>query len=177
MIVEKRRRENVRQVPVRWSSGKQIRVIGVGVADVVYPVARDKVTVLHGSQHIERFQERIVELGEESRARLTVMLVDGTVMADSHSDPRAMGDHSSRPEIVDALEAGEGHSSRFSRTMGQRMRYLALPLRQVDRPDAVVRVSVPLDVIGEAIASIELPDFVEGYEKGRSRARARARKE
>src|SRR5262244_1614330 len=43
-----------------------------------------------------------------SGVRVTVITVDGVVLADSQSDPRTMENHSGRPEIRDAFARGDG---------------------------------------------------------------------
>lgn len=127
----------------------------VAVASMLRELARlEMVQEAGGPFEERRLQGRIEELGRESSARLTVIATDGTVVADSHNDPRTMDDHSRRPEVVDALESGRGSSSRFSRTMRQRMRFLALPLMEEGRALAVVRASVPLDVIDERLSGL-----------------------
>ncbi|HRX59244.1 MAG TPA: ATP-binding protein [Eubacteriales bacterium] len=48
--------------------------------------------------------------------RITLIAADGTVEFDSASDPADMDNHSTRPEVVSALETGEGTSARYSDT-------------------------------------------------------------
>src|SRR5262245_61072673 len=46
--------------------------------------------------------------------RLTVIKRDGTVVCDSHHDPKTMENHLDRPEVQAALNAGLGQGVRFS---------------------------------------------------------------
>ena len=61
-------------------------------------------------------------------ARVTVMLADGTVLADSRVDPLMMGNQADQPEVQDALKAASGYSIRVSRALGFEMIYAAAPI-------------------------------------------------
>jgi two-component system phosphate regulon sensor histidine kinase PhoR len=67
-------------------------------------------------------------LGRSGSTRITVILPDGRVIADSEEDAEKMENHGNRPEIKDALEKGMGRSLRFSSTLGEEMMYLAIPI-------------------------------------------------
>ncbi|MFH1708922.1 MAG: ATP-binding protein [Planctomycetota bacterium] len=67
--------------------------------------------------------------GQAIHARLTVIDANGTVLADSVEDPAAMGDHSCRPEILQAQAGATGSAVRFSRTVHKDMLYVAVPVR------------------------------------------------
>lgn len=49
--------------------------------------------------------------------RVTLITADGRVIFDSHEDPLSLGDHSDRIEVREAMEKGEGSSSRYSDTI------------------------------------------------------------
>jgi len=94
------------------------------------------------------------ESGANSSTRLTVIMLDGQVIAESDKkDPSRMDDHSSRPEFIMALEKGTGHSIRYSNTVKKRMMYFALPIVQDGKVIAVARTSVPVNAIDEALNS------------------------
>lgn len=100
------------------------RILAAQVADRLQPV--DAVA-------LGRICRRV---GQDTDTRVTVIAADGTVMADSDEEPSRMENHSSRPEVLQALAGGVGRSERFSSTQGQRMMYVALPLLEgVDAPD------------------------------------------
>jgi two-component system phosphate regulon sensor histidine kinase PhoR len=80
--------------------------------------------------------------------RLTLLTRDGLVLADSETDPSAMGDHSDRPEVVAALGGVVGFDTRVSATTGVEQRYLALPPAE----GLMVRVSTPTSGIEEGLA-------------------------
>jgi two-component system phosphate regulon sensor histidine kinase PhoR len=91
-----------------------------------------------------KLQEYIRQVGPRSHTRITVMLPDGKVLAESDTDPARMENHLARPEMEHALSTGVGSAIRTSPTLGIDMVYSALLLRDGDRPLAVIRTSVPL---------------------------------
>lgn len=56
-------------------------------------------------------------------ARVTFLLKDGTVVADSEADPAEMENHARREEVEEALAAGEGFAVRGSETIGSDLVY------------------------------------------------------
>jgi two-component system phosphate regulon sensor histidine kinase PhoR len=96
------------------------------------------------------------EAGRLSATRITVILADGTVIGDSHETPRLMDNHASRPEIITALSGQTGQSLRFSKTLMQRMLYVALPIRDPQRTVAVLRTALPATAVEAEIRSIQL---------------------
>jgi two-component system phosphate regulon sensor histidine kinase PhoR len=83
------------------------------------------------------------KLAASSSTRITVILLDGVVVADSDHDPATMENHGNRPEIKEALDKGVGRSLRFSSTLNKTMMYLAVPIVEQGRTLAVVRTSIP----------------------------------
>lgn len=88
--------------------------------------------------------------------RITVILPDGSVIGDSEGDPLKMENHKNRSEISKALSGAAGFSIRFSGTLRQRMMYVALPFIFEDKIKAVVRTSLPLTVIDNAVSLIKV---------------------
>jgi two-component system, OmpR family, phosphate regulon sensor histidine kinase PhoR len=87
--------------------------------------------------------------------RLTVVLPDGTVVADSETDPLRMENHRNRPEIQQALSGQIGTSLRFSDTLRQQMMYLAWPLG-TSPLRGILRVSIPLTAIEKSLHALQL---------------------
>jgi two-component system phosphate regulon sensor histidine kinase PhoR len=79
----------------------------------------DKAALVQLTLDLERDpQVQIAAQAEVLDARITVIGIDGTVLADSVSDPTTMDDHSDRPEVVAALRGEVGRSpSRRSQTI------------------------------------------------------------
>ncbi|MBN2163864.1 MAG: HAMP domain-containing protein [Pontiellaceae bacterium] len=86
--------------------------------------------------------------GQTAKTRFTVILPDGRVIGDSDENPRDMEYHGNRPEIVRALNGETGMDSRYSRTVGVEMMYLAVPLADENREIlCAVRASLPMNAI------------------------------
>src|SRR5207247_587204 len=78
---------------------------------------------------VEQDPERAPDLlshvaGRATGLRLTLIRADGVVAADSHEDPAVMENHRRRPEVQQALAAGEGSSERHSTTLNQDLLYV-----------------------------------------------------
>ena len=99
-------------------------------------------------------QERVRRAAAENRERLTVILADGTVLADSQREPGTMDNHAGRDEVREALQHGAGSSVRYSKTLGTRLMYYALMVTGDDRPLGVVRTAMPLNKIDQRLASL-----------------------
>lgn len=63
-----------------------------------------------------------------SPSRLTLIQADGAVLYDSAEPAGKMENHKERPEVKEALEKGNGKSTRLSSTMGEVTYYYALRL-------------------------------------------------
>jgi two-component system phosphate regulon sensor histidine kinase PhoR len=88
-----------------------------------------------------RFFER---LGQIDDHRVTLILPDGKVLADSGADAKRMELHNNRPEVIEAIKTGRGMSQRYSASLGKQMLYLAERVPQEGPVQAVVRVAVPV---------------------------------
>ncbi|HZC67129.1 MAG TPA: ATP-binding protein [Nitrospirales bacterium] len=93
------------------------------------------------------------DLGNAIHARLTLINPEGLVLGDSYESGEAlrrMDNHSTRPEVRQAVTDGVGSSIRYSDTIGTRLLYLALPIRS-GGPNGhllgFVRVALPLKEI------------------------------
>jgi two-component system phosphate regulon sensor histidine kinase PhoR len=88
------------------------------------------------------------KLGEAADTRFTIIMPDGTVIADSDETPERMEYHGNRPEIRQALAGETGMDTRYSRTLKQEMMYIAVPLRDGKREIiCAVRASLPMTTI------------------------------
>ena len=95
----------------------------------------------------EQLQRQIQLLGQQTLVRLTIITVDGEVVADSDRDSAAsvgrMGNHLHRPEVHAALRTGDGFASRYSTTLKEDMYYDARRVGTAEAPLGVVRSSIP----------------------------------
>ena len=101
-----------------------------------------------------KVQERIKSLGEKTNTRLTIIKVDGVVLADSQEDPKTMDNHASRPELLVAKSHGHGMTTRFSNTMEKIMMYYARTVEMEGDLLGYVRTSLPLSAIEEQLSRI-----------------------
>jgi len=102
------------------------------------------------------------QVGETSSTRITIILPNGQAIADSDEIPGRMKNHADRPEFQDALSQGLGNSLRFSETLGKKMMYLAIPLKEDGKVIGIIRTSVPVTAIDEALKNIYQKLFWSG---------------
>lgn len=96
-----------------------------------------------------QLQGLVLDWGDRLGARVSVVGVEGDVLADSQREAASLGDHLRRPEVRDALSFGSGTSIRESATLGYALLYAAVPYRLGDAIDGVVRVAVPFREIDD----------------------------
>ena len=124
-------------------------------------VARLAVELLKSGDDPQAIVDRTSVLTD---ARITLIQPDGTVTAESSTDPTSMDDHSGRPEILTARESEWGHSIRESSTLDQMMLYTAV---RIDDPEgnieAFVRVSRSLDQIDELTRSVTQTIWIAAF--------------
>jgi two-component system, OmpR family, phosphate regulon sensor histidine kinase PhoR len=98
-----------------------------------------------------QLQDTTRDLGNRAAARVTLINVDGTVLADSavrDADLSTLENHKSRPEIDQALSTGQGQGVRSSRTTGEQTMYRAVLMRTAqDTSPLIVRVGLPMVVL------------------------------
>lgn len=132
----------------------------VARAYLAKPIVSDMLT---GGQ-TDRLREYSKNSGRESNTRVTVILPGGKVVADSNENPETMELHNNRAEIIAALNGAVGKSLRYSRTLGQEMLYVAIPIFSKLQKDsvfstkpevqAILRMSVTVDAIAVNLKAI-----------------------
>ncbi|HDP35117.1 MAG TPA: PAS domain-containing protein [Candidatus Hydrogenedentes bacterium] len=93
---------------------------------------------------------------EGQNTRITVILPDGSVVADSEHDTASMDNHAEREEVLEALQHGRGRAVRFSATLGVDMLYHAVAVRDNETLLGVVRVALPFDQLSAAVRRIRM---------------------
>jgi two-component system phosphate regulon sensor histidine kinase PhoR len=96
-------------------------------------------------------------LGQLAGGRVTIVRVDGRVVGDSSVTAEALDrldNHGARPAIAQALVAGAGFGLRLSRTVHERLMYIAVPIRRDDTVLGAARIAVPLDRIDELVGEL-----------------------
>lgn len=115
---------------------------------------------------IAKLREYCVRAGRESGTRITIVPLNGKVLADSNENPEVMDNHRHRLEIDEAFAGGIGKSRRFSRTTDDNRIYVAIPLH-VDFHQApentrsgtvnmVIRTSVSIATLDKTLAAIKI---------------------
>ena len=100
--------------------------------------------------------------GKNSSTRLTVILPSGKVVGDSEEDPVTMDNHGDRPEFIGAIKENRGASLRHSITLKKDFMYVAVPIKEGAQTVAVVRASIPISAIDNALHSIQVKVLLAG---------------
>ncbi len=91
-------------------------------------------------------------MGRASGVRITLILPGGRVAADSEHNPSTMENHWNRPEVRMALKKDIGISQRYSTTLGTRLMYTAVPVKNgKGKLLGVLRVAYHLAPVKEAL--------------------------
>jgi two-component system phosphate regulon sensor histidine kinase PhoR len=102
--------------------------------------------ILAGAPYVE-LNDQVKTISETITTRVTVILPDGQVIAESTRSPDLLENHLSRPEIQRALLGDQSTESRYSSTTHQPMLYAAVPIFAEGQVTAIIRLSVPQDYI------------------------------
>src|SRR5438093_490311 len=97
-----------------------------------------------------KLQAMAREVSRQAHARVTVISPEGRVLADSETPDETLSqleNHSTRPEVIQALVTGRGTDIRLSQTTGKRMFYLAVPIGPPSAPRGIVRLALPMTTI------------------------------
>jgi two-component system phosphate regulon sensor histidine kinase PhoR len=87
--------------------------------------------------------------------RVTIIAPDGTVWGESSGNHLQMGNHSDRPEVIQALATGAGTSIRTSQTLGISMMYTAVTVMNNGKILGLVRVALPIQAVNGDIAGLQ----------------------
>jgi two-component system phosphate regulon sensor histidine kinase PhoR len=102
----------------------------------------------------EELDALVDEAAREVRARVTIIALDGRVLADSTAsgaDLLALENHASRPEVREALAGRAGSAVRRSATTGEDLMYAAVAVRHAGRTLGVSRVALSLRGVDEQV--------------------------
>jgi len=92
----------------------------------------------------EPYQKISKVIFEDLNIRVSIIALNGAVLADSHEDYSLMDNHGTRPEIIDALSGKTGKYIRFSNTLHRHMLYVALPS---GKNNVIVRTALSIEHI------------------------------
>lgn len=99
-------------------------------------------------------QELCQTLGKQTGTRLTLILPDGRVVADSARTPETMENHRDRLEVRAALAGETGTHQRLSPTVDQTTMYVAVPVTYGGRIVGVARAALPITVIEQELRQV-----------------------
>jgi two-component system phosphate regulon sensor histidine kinase PhoR len=105
-------------------------------------------------------QAVVREVGSRARARVTLVDLDGRVVADSavpDHDLAAVESHKTRPEIQQAMTDGTGTDLRASHTTGERTLYRAVRMQARNRsgPVMILRLGLPMTTLEQELATLK----------------------
>lgn len=100
--------------------------------------------------------------GQAIDTRITVILPTGEVIGDTDEDPSVMVNHKRRPEIRKAMQGNVGRATHYSETLKEERMYLAVATDGGDPPAAVVRTSIPVTAINEALGAVHQKIILAG---------------
>ena len=106
--------------------------------------------------------EKVMELGQQIGARITVINFNGEVLGETHQSISLMENHKDRPEFKTALAGQVGIATRFSNTLDTSHLYVAQPLIDRGEVKAVTRLALPLLSIKETWGLFENLCSVQG---------------
>lgn len=110
-------------------------------------------------QRADLYQQEFLNEAEEGIEdfRITWIAADGTVLGDTNANQEGMVNHAERPEIVEALEQGEGYDIRNSETLDVNTFYYALRLED----GTVLRVAKDIRSVWAIVLS-SIPGILVG---------------
>ena len=125
----------------------ELKLLGNALESEVAPYLEEK--------RFQALDTLVKDLGSKTNTRITIIDLQGVVLADSQKDPKIMETHRNRPEIIQALKNGFGFFSRYSTTIKEDMLYVALPVSENGKPIAVLRLSVLLKDLHHLLATLK----------------------
>lgn len=98
----------------------------------------------------ESLRQSVAKYADIIGLRVTIILPDGTVIADSERDPAQLENHLDRPEVQAALRLETRSEIRFSTSLGLSLMYTAAPIVDSGTVIGVARVAKPISAIESA---------------------------
>ena len=130
-----------------------IATLASELEDIAYSLSY-KILPLFDESNSGKMDLLVKEIGRSIKPRITIIEIDGRVLADSKKDPLSMENHRDRPEVRVALNGGIGKSLRFSATVQENMLYVAVPAVKEGKIVGVIRVSLFVKDIDTLLKSL-----------------------
>ncbi len=112
------------------------------------------------AEDVSALHQFIQRIGRKTSSRITLITPAGRVVSDSLKDSNSMDNHKNRPEFLEAVQRGQGFSTRFSQTVGEKMLYVAIPLLKESEGgksemSGLLRVSVSVASLEKTVARVK----------------------
>lgn len=145
-------------VPLSWSMVREFRQFH---HDQIRTELQAKAVLLQArvSEFLQSGPDEIMtgsfqSLAEQTKMRITIIQPSGNVIFDTDEDKEVMSDHSTRPEIRQALAGKIGTALRRSDTLHEDMIYVAIPCYDGPLITGVLRTAMPVTRIDALMAGI-----------------------
>ncbi|MCL5292502.1 MAG: cell wall metabolism sensor histidine kinase WalK [Actinobacteria bacterium] len=96
----------------------------------------------------------IKKVSENLKVRISVISLDGEVIADSEIKPSLIPNQAGEPEFGEALKSGKGKAIRRSQVLGKEMLFVAIPLDEESQVQGVMRLAIPLSQVESSFSHI-----------------------
>lgn len=107
--------------------------------DMLYTLETlDCILDYHGE--LDKQIQQMEDVIGNNQSRLTLIMADGKVAADTGVDASGMDNHLAREEVAEAIKSGKGHAARYSHTLNKTMLYVAV---RSSHQDLILRLGVP----------------------------------
>ncbi|MEA2040654.1 MAG: ATP-binding protein [Thermodesulfobacteriota bacterium] len=133
-----------------------VRQVKTGLMEKIEDELTSCARIIDLTSSKKEIEEKVIQLAGISDARVTLIDADGIVLADSDKKVSEMDNHLNRPEIQEAKVLGKSRATRFSRSLGVDMFYIALPLKDGSRIKGYVRLSRPLFEVRNSIEKLRM---------------------
>lgn len=143
----------------RWQEAQIVEQVNDRLRDAAV-LTRSDVRDLWPAGTSERLQTHVRRLGQEIDTRITLISLNGAVLADSaRTDFRqvaVMENHKDRLELAQAARQGWGSSARLSPTLGEPMMYYAIRADDEQRqPIGFVRTALATTKVQRSLAAVK----------------------
>jgi two-component system phosphate regulon sensor histidine kinase PhoR len=124
------------------------------VAALLHDEARPLLAADRPTSSLHEFATRAAR---PSHSRVTLIAVDGRVVADSEvlpADLARVENHAERPEVAAALRGQRGRHVRRSATIDAPLLYVAVPVTEAGAVRGVLRLALPLSIVTSSHAEV-----------------------
>lgn len=105
-------------------------------------------------ENLSGLQNGVDKLADRLNIRITVIDIEGEVIAETHDDPLDMENHLQREEIKEAIQTGEGQEIRYSETLNLELLYYAIPFEIGEEQTAYLRLAMPVQEVTSVYKNI-----------------------